>query len=178
MDGRKVVVFCSSVSEIDPAYKEAARELTRALHASGFSLVSGGGERGLMGECVRASAACGGVHSGVLPRFMKGLESPSLTEAVWTDTMAERKEKMREGTCAAIALPGGIGTLDELIETHTLKKLDRYAGKLYALNVNGFYDPLKALLDHYVATGMMTRADASLLQFPATVAELMADILK
>jgi len=177
MDGRKVVVFCSSVSEIDPAYKEAARELTRALHASGFSLVSGGGERGLMGECVHASAVCGGVHTGVLPRFMKGLESPSLTEAVWTDTMAERKEKMREGTCAAIALPGGIGTLDELMETHTLRKLERYGGKLYALNVNGFYDPLKALLDHYVATGMMTRADASLLQFPATVAELMADIL-
>ncbi len=178
MNGRKVVVFCSSVSEIDPAYKEAARALTGALHASGFSIVSGGGERGLMGECVRASAACGGAHTGVLPRFMKGLESASLSEVVWTDTMSERKEKMREGTCAAIALPGGIGTLDELMETHTLRKLERYPGKLYALNVKGFYEPLRALLDHYVATGMMSRADADLLQFPGTVEQLMADILK
>lgn len=177
MERKAVTIYCSSVTEIDPAYKTAARNLVHALHAAGFTLVSGGGERGLMGECVRASASCGCVHTGVLPRFMKGLESASLSETVWTETMSLRKERMREGTCAAIALPGGIGTLDELIETLTLRKLDRYTGKIYALNVRGFFDPLIALLDHYVACGMMTRQDAELIRFPATVDELMADIL-
>ena len=87
--------------------------------------------------------------------------------------MSERKEAMRAGTCAAIALPGGIGTLDELIETHVLAKLGKYEGKLYALNLDGFYEPLKQLMDHYVATGMMTPRDRDLLQFPDSVEELM-----
>ena len=119
----------------------------------------------------------GGSHIGVLPRFMKGLEYPRLTELVWADTMAERKERMREGTSAVIALPGGIGTLDELIESYVLVKLGRYDGKLLVLNVDGFFDPFKALLDHYVETGMLTPADRALIHF-ADTAEALADHLK
>jgi hypothetical protein len=114
----------------------------------------------------------GGRHIGVLPRFMKGLEYPNLSELVWTDTMAERKERMRAGTSAVIALPGGIGTLDELIESHVLVKLGRYDGKLLVLNVDGFFDPFKSLLDHYEAAGMLEPRDRALIVFADTVEEL------
>ena len=86
--------------------------------------------------------------------------------------MSARKEKMREDADIVIALPGGIGTLDELIETLVLRKLDRWQGRIFALNVNGFYDPLAALLDHYVATGMLEPHDRALIAFPRTAEEL------
>ncbi len=167
---KKVVVFCSASYDIDSKYKEAAREVVLALHSYGYSVVSGGCIKGTMGVVADASMRCGGRHIGIVPRFMRDVKFPGLSEVVWTDTMSERKEAMRAGTCAA---PGGIGTLDELIETHVLAKLGKYGGKLYALNLDGFYEPLKQLMDHYVATGMMTPRDRDLLQFPDSVDELM-----
>jgi len=177
MAQRKAVVFCSASYDIDPKYNEAAREVVRALHAYGWALVSGGSFRGTMGEVADEMDRLGGCHTGVLPRFMKGLEYPRLTELVWADTMSQRKERMREGTSAVIALPGGIGTLDELIETHVLAKLGRYQGRLFALNLDGFFDPFKALLDHYEATGMLDPRDKALIVFANTPAEL-AEYLK
>ena len=177
MAERKAVVFCSASGDIDPKYNEAAREVVRALHSYGWTLVSGGSFRGTMGVIADEMKRLGGKHIGVLPRFMAGLEYDGLTELLWSDTMADRKERMRQGTEAAIALPGGIGTLDELIETHVLAKLGRYGGKVYALNVDGFFDPFKALLDHYVATGMLEPRDRALLVFADTPAEL-AEYLK
>jgi hypothetical protein len=177
MAQRKAVVFCSASYDIDPKYNEAAREVVRALHAYGWALVSGGSFRGTMGAVADEMNRLGGCHTGVLPRFMKGLEYPRLTELVWADTMSQRKERMREGTSAVIALPGGIGTLDELIETHVLAKLGRYQGRLFALNLDGFFDPFKALLDHYEATGMLDPRDKALIVFADTPAEL-AEYLK
>jgi uncharacterized protein (TIGR00730 family) len=170
----RIVIFCAASSKIDPKYNEAARELARGLHSKGYGLVSGGGKVGTMGAITDESVKCGGDHTAVLPKFMAGLENPGVTRVIWTDTMAQRKEKMREGTVAAIALPGGIGTMDELIETHTLAKLHKYQGKLYALNIDGFYNPLKALLDHFVETGALEAQDRDLLKFPETVEELLA----
>ena len=172
MSLRKAVVFCSASNGIDPKYDEAAREVVRALHAYGWTLVSGGSFRGTMGVIADEMERLGGRHVGVLPRFMKGLEYPRLTELVWADTMAERKERMREGTSAAIALPGGIGTLDELIESQVLAKLGRYPGRVFALNLDGFFDPVKALLDHYVARGMLEPEDRDLVVFADTPSEL------
>lgn len=177
MAERKAVVFCSASDDIDPKYNEAAREVVRALHSYGWTLVSGGSFRGTMGVIADEMKRLGGKHVGVMPRFMAGLEYDGLTELHWSDTMAERKERMRQGTEAAIALPGGIGTLDEIIETHVLAKLGRYGGKVFALNVDGFFDPFKALLDHYVATGMLEPRDRELLVFTDTVEEL-AEYLK
>ena len=177
MAERKAVVFCSASGDIDPKYNEAAREVVRALHSYGWTLVSGGSFRGTMGVIADEMKRLGGKHIGVLPRFMAGLEYDGLTELHWSDTMADLKERMRQGTEAAIALPGGIGTLDELIETHVLAKLGRYGGKVYALNVDGFFDPFKVLLDHYVATGMLEPRDRALLVFADTPAEL-AEYLK
>jgi uncharacterized protein (TIGR00730 family) len=140
----------------------------------GWTVVSGGTVKGTMGVIADASAACGGRHVGILPRFMEPLVHPALSETVWTDTMAERKEKMREGADLVLALPGGIGTLDELIETLVLLKLGRWKGRIAALNVDGFYDPFQALLDHYVATEMLEPGDRARIAFPRTVEELTA----
>ena len=171
---KKAVIFCASSTRIDPKYNAAARAVARSLHALGWTLVSGGGAIGTMGAITDESVRCGGRHIAVLPRFMKGLENPGIREVIWTDTMAQRKEKMREGTQAAIALPGGIGTLDEMVETHTLCKLKQYSGALYCLNLDGFFDYYKATLDHFVETGMMEAKDRDLVKFPATPEELIA----
>lgn len=171
--GKQVVIFCASSNTIDPKYNDAARELVRALHEKGYDVVSGGGARGTMGAITGESVRVGGRHVAVLPRFMEGLEHPGIREVVWTETMSARKERMRENTVAAIALPGGIGTLDELMETHVLRKLGKYSGKIFALNLDGFYNPLKALLSHFAATGMTAQADIDLIAFPETIQELL-----
>ena len=172
MPERRAVVFCSASYDIDPKYNEAAREVVRALHAYGWTLVSGGSFRGTMGVVADEMERLGDRHIGVLPRFMTGLEYPRLDGLVWTDTMSERKERMRESASAVIALPGGIGTLDELIETHVLAKLGRFQGKIFALNLDGFFEPFKALLDHYEAKGMLESCDRDLVVFADTVEEL------
>ena len=177
MGRKKILIFCSASNSIDRKYDDAARELVRALCSlEGVELVSGGTVKGTMNTIVEESVRCARPHTGVLPRFMASVANPHLSETFWTDTMAERKEKMREGTVAAIALPGGIGTLEELTETMTLAKLGRYSSPIYALDVDGFYSPLKALLSHFVEAGMMDGKDAELLSFPATVDELIADL--
>ena len=110
---------------------------------------------------------------GVLPRFMQGLEHPGLTEYIRTDRMSERKDAMREGTCLAIALPGGIGTLDEVAETYCLAKLGRYPGRVIVFNMDGFYEPLRQQLDLYVEKGMLDPVSRGLIQFPDTVESLI-----
>ena len=171
---KKVVVFCSSSYSIPQKFNDVAREVVRLLCGRGYGVVSGGAVKGTMGVVADEVVRCGGTHTGVIPRFMEQYLYPQLDTLIWTETMSERKELMRKGTCAAIALPGGIGTLDELVETHVLAKLGKYSGKVIALNVDGFYDPLKALLDHYVDTGMLNPSDRDLLLFPETVKELAA----
>jgi len=171
---KTAVVFCASSSKIDPKYNQTAREVVKALCAKGYGIVSGGSYRGTMGAVADTAYECGAPNIGVIPSFMKGWEHPHLTELIWTETMSERKEKMREGTSLAVALPGGIGTMDELFETVVLKKLGRYQGKIVAYNLDGFYEPLKALLQHFVATGMMTAEEVDMIAFPSTVEELKA----
>ncbi len=173
---KRVVFYCSASYDIDSRYNQAAREVVRAACSLGYTVVSGGAIKGTMGAIGDEVARCGGRHIGVLPRFMEQYKFPGLSEIIWTDTMDERKELLREGTCAVIALPGGIGTLDELIGTLTLAKLKKYSGKIYALNLDGFYNPLKSLLDHYVATGMLDAPSKELMEFPDTIEELVGHL--
>lgn len=173
MDAKKAVFFCSSSYNIDPKYNQAARDVVRAACACGYDIVSGGTVKGTMLHVADEAIRCGRASIGILPRFMQGLEYPRLTELVWTDTMAERKELMRAGTSLAVALPGGIGTLDELFETFTLAKLRRYPGRVVAYNFEGFYDSLVRLLDEYVAAEMLDPASRALIAFPETVAEFV-----
>ena len=170
---KKAVIFCSSSDSIDRAFNEGAAKVVEGLCAKGYEIVSGGSFRGTMGVVADTVVRCGGYHKGVLPRFMKHFVYDGLSETVWTDTMAQRKEEMRRGSEAAIALPGGIGTLDEIIETLVLKKLGQYDGRVMLLNLGGFFDPFLALLDHYVETEMLSLADRELMEvFPSEEALL------
>ncbi|MBP3662026.1 MAG: TIGR00730 family Rossman fold protein [Bacteroidales bacterium] len=170
---KKIAVFCSASSEIDPKYNKVAREFVRAASLRGYGIVTGGTVKGTMGEVSDELHAIGGYHKGVIPRFMKQFVYPDLSELVWTETMAERKTILREDTCAVVALPGGTGTLDELIETVALVHLKQYFGKITVLNHDGFYEPLKALLDHYVAAGMMTKETRGKVLFADTAEQLI-----
>jgi len=170
---KKIAVFCSSSENIKPEYTAAARQVVEGLCRKGYGIVSGGSYRGTMGTVSDAAKAAGGYHKGVLPQFMLTFVHDGLSEVVWTKTMAERKEEMRRGTVAVIALPGGTGTLDELIETHVLRKLKQYDGRIIALNACGFYEPFKSLLGHYVSEHMLTPEDRDLIEFYATPEELL-----
>ena len=174
MSDKRAVFYCSSSADIDPTYNEAARQIVRAACLGGYDIVSGGSWRGTMGHVCDEALSHGVRVIGVLPRFMKGFEHPGLTECIWTDRMSERKDAMREGTCLAVALPGGIGTLDEIAETYCLAKLGRYPGRVVAFNMDGFYEPFKQQLDLYVERGMMDEASRALMHFPETVEELKA----
>ena len=176
MPEKKAVVFCSASFDIDDRFNDLARDVVRALFGCGYGLVSGGTVKGTMKVIADEARRLGMEHAGIVPVFMKGLEYSDVSNLVWTETMAERKEAMRAGTCLAIALPGGIGTLDELIDTLTLAKLERYSGKIVAFNFEGFYDPLKSLLDHYVETGMLDRPSRGLISFPETIEEFLTCI--
>lgn len=171
---KKIVLFCSASSEAPAEFNACAAKLVAGLCERGYGIVSGGTVLGTMGVVSGTVVRCGGYHKGVLPRFMQRHAFPGLTETVWTDTMSQRKEEMRRDTVAAVALPGGIGTLDEIIETHVLKKLDCYHGRVIVLNLNGFFDPFLALLDHYVATGMLAEKDRNLVECFDSVEALLA----
>lgn len=170
---KKIAVYCSASFNIDEKYNAVAREFVRKAASRGYGIVTGGTIKGTMGEVSDELRSCGGYHLGVIPRFMKQYVYPELSELIWTDTMAERKTLLREGTCAVVALPGGIGTLDELIETFALIHLKQYFGKIGVLDHDGFYQPLKALLQHYVDTGMLSQETMDCMVFAQTPDQLL-----
>ena len=173
---KKIAVFCSASPNIDSQYNKVAREFVRAASLRGYGIVSGGTIKGTMGEISEELRDCGGWHLGVIPRFMKQYVYPELSEVIWTDTMAERKTLLREGTAAVVALPGGIGTLDEVIETYALLHLKQYDGRIFLLNHEGFYEPLRALLQHYVDVNMLSQetfARIEILDTPEAILEAL-----
>ena len=174
---KKIAVFCSASFNIDQEYNEVARQFVRAASSRGYGIVTGGTIKGTMGVISEEMRDNGGYHLGVIPHFMEQYVYPELSEVKWTDTMAERKTLLREGTCAVVALPGGIGTLDELIETFALIHLKQYDGKILVLDHKGFYAPLKSLLEHYVSKGMLTKETMSKLHF-APDADALLDLLE
>ena len=171
-----IAVFCSASFEIDPKYNKVARDFVRAASLRGYGIVTGGTVKGTMGEVSQELASCGGFHRGVIPRFMKEYVYPHLSELIWTDTMAERKTLLREGTLAVVALPGGVGTLDEVIETLALVHLKQYDGKVVLLNHEGFYEPLRTLLKHYLETRMMPQSTFDKVIFASEVEEVLDKI--
>lgn len=174
----KIAVFCSASYEIDPEYNKVAREFVRAASLCGYGIVSGGTVKGTMGVISDELASVGGYHLGVIPRFMKEYVYPDLSEVIWTDTMAERKVLLREGTTAVVALPGGIGTLDEVMDTFACIHLKQYDGRIFLLNHNGFYEPLRALLQHYVDEKMLSKETMSKMIFADTPDQLLEILQK
>ena len=169
----KIAVFCSASFEIDPKYNKVARDFVRAASLRGYGIVTGGTVKGTMGEISDELHKMGGWHCGVIPRFMEQYVYPELSELIWTDTMAERKTLLRDGTVAVVALPGGVGTLDEVIETLALVHLKKYEGKVLILNHEGFYEPLRALLKHYLDTRMMPQSTYDKVIFASDAEELL-----
>ena len=154
---KRVCVYCSSSNTLDKKYLEAAKDFAKAASVYNYTVVCGGSIRGLMGVIADTMLDNNGSVVGVIPEFMQEIEihHPRIKDLIIVETMSQRKELLRENCDAVVALPGGIGTLDELLEVFTLKKLDRYDGKVMLLNVYGFYDPLIKLLDHLVTENFL-----------------------
>ena len=148
----RVCVYCASSPTADPRYREVAAELGGALAAAGATLVYGGGSLGSMGAVANGALAGGGEVIGILPRFMADLEwgHPGLTRLELVEDMRERKHRLLTGSDAVVALPGGSGTLEELFEAITLKRLGLYFGPIILLNTRGFYDDVVRLLDRAI----------------------------
>ena len=171
----RICVFCGSNPGADPAYAEAAADLGRLLAGRGLTLIYGGGHVGLMGVLADAALAVGGRVTGVIPEALaaKELAHGGLTDLKVVGSMHERKALMSELSDAFIALPGGIGTLEELLEVTTWSKLGIHAKQCGVLNVSGYYDPLGAMLDATVSAGFMAAEYREILIFDPSPTALL-----
>jgi uncharacterized protein (TIGR00730 family) len=147
---RNVCVYCGSGPGNDPEFMAAARRVGELMAADGVGLVYGGGSKGLMGEVANAVLRHGGHVTGVIPEFLKSKEGIQVDaqEIIITPNMHVRKQTMFDKADAFVAMPGGIGTLEELIEQLTWAQLGRHKKPILILNINGFWDPLCVLIDH------------------------------
>ena len=147
---RTVCVYCGSGPGTDPAFIEAARAFGEALARDRVGLVYGGGSRGLMGAVANSVLDNGGHVTGIIPEFLQNREQTlrRAQEVIITPDMHVRKQTMFDRADAFVALPGGIGTLEELVEQLTWAQLGRHKKPILILNIKSFWDPLCALLDH------------------------------
>lgn len=150
MTNHNICVYCGSGSGRDPVYTMAAVDLGKALAAAGIGLVYGGGSLGLMGELAKATLAAGGRVTGIIPDFLVQRERmlTEVNELIVTTSMHERKMAMFERADGFVALPGGMGTLEELVEVSTWAQLGRHNKPIIVANINGYWSPLLRLLDH------------------------------
>jgi len=171
---RTICVYCGSGPGSDPAFVEAARAFGRILAENRIGLVYGGGSVGLMGELANAVLDHGGNVIGVIPRFLFNRErAMARGEIVETRNMHERKQRMFELADAFVALPGGVGTLEELVEQMTWAQLGRHKKPILLANIKKFWDPLCALLVHMEELKFIRAG----LAVPYLVAERVEDIL-
>ena len=172
---KNVCVYSASSTKIAPVYFAAAEELGRLLALWGINLVNGAGSIGLMAATSNAVLANGGTVTGVIPRFMveQGWHHTGLTRLVETDTMHERKQLMAQLADAVIALPGGCGTLEELLEIITWKQLGLYLNPIVILNIDGFFNPLIAMLEQAIDQQFMRPEHAALWCVASTPAEAL-----
>ncbi len=179
MDPARVVVFCGSNPGKDPAHVASAQALGRALVRRGLGLVTGGGRVGLMGAVADAVLQAGGEAIGVIPRslFRKEIAHDGMTELHVVETMHERKAKMAALGGAFVALPGGLGTLEELFEVWTWSQLGLHRKAIGLLDPAGYYDPLLQFLDHAVDERFVRPEHRKLLAV-ATEPEALLDALR
>ena len=172
-------VYCASSDRLDPKFYAAATELGRAMVARGWGLVYGGGKTGTMGAVARAVKQHGGRVVGVIPEFMKARELAydEADELVTVITMRERKLLMETRADAFVALPGGWGTLEEILEILTLRQLDVVKKPCVFLNQDGFYDPLLQLFDRMLAEKFFKPSNLELFRVAHTVPEVFDQIV-
>jgi uncharacterized protein (TIGR00730 family) len=172
---RRVCVFCGSNGGRDPAYAAAAAELGREIVRRGWGLVYGGGSVGLMGVLADSVLAEGGDVTGVLPEMLatKELLHPGATTMHIAPNMHARKALMEESSDAFVALPGGYGTFEELLEIITWAQLGIHAKPIGLLNVGGFYDRLIGFFEHAIEEGFIKARQRGLIVAAASPAELL-----
>jgi len=172
---RKICVYCGSGPGTDPAFVEAARAFGKIMAENVIGLVYGGGSVGMMGEIAKSVHEHGGEVTGIIPEFLVAREHAQrgTNNLIVTKDMHERKRKMFELADAFVAMPGGVGTLEELVEQLTWVQLGRHKKPVLMANINFFWQPLSALLDHMKKLEFI-RGD---LDFELLVADKVADIL-
>ena len=174
-----VCVYCASSTQIDEKYFRAAEELGHLIAGHGLTLITGAGKLGLMNTIENAALEAGGKVTGVIPTFMvrEGWHHEGLTELIETPSMHERKQTMAYLSDGIIALPGGCGTLEELLEIITWKQLGLYVNPIVILNIDGFYDALLAQLEKAVEENFMRAIHADIWKVATTPAEAMELLL-
>jgi len=153
----RLCIYCASSAKIDPVYFEATRKLARILTEHDIEIVFGGGATGLMGILADTVLALDGKIKGIMPHFMNKVEwaHKKVTDFEFTETMHERKALLLKDADGLVALPGGSGTLEELLEAITLKRLGLFTKPIAILNTKGYYDPLREMLERAVAENFM-----------------------
>ncbi len=174
-----ICVYCGSRHGNKPAYTAAARELGAAIGSRGWQLVYGGGKVGLMGEVADATMAAGGRVVGVIPESLKlrEVEHRGLDELHVVPTMHLRKQMMAERADAFIALPGGIGTLEELYEVWTWRQLGYHRNPIGLLNTDGYYDDLLRFMRHSVAEGFLSAEQMAAVQVDTDPQALLLSLM-
>lgn len=157
---RSICVYCGSSTGRGETYVQAGHALGRSLAEAGIQLVYGGGTRGIMGAVARGTIEAGGRVTGIIPRFLINKEAAqsalgTLDDVIVTEDMHTRKHTMFEKSDAFVALPGGIGTLEEVVEIMTWAQLGRHRKPIALVNINGFWNPMLGLIDHMRAEGFV-----------------------
>ncbi len=160
---RSVCVYCGSSKGTDAAYVASGLVLGKALADNHLRLVYGGGTKGIMGAVAEGAATAGGKVLGIIPKFLMNKEAPdahraATAEIVVTETMHQRKHLMFEQSDAFVALPGGIGTVEEIIEMMTWGQLGHHSKPLVFANILGFWDPMRVMLEHIKGQGFLHSA--------------------
>ena len=174
----RICVYCASSAKIDEIYFEATERLAKILVNSKVQVIYGGGGHGLMGKLADTVLAQGGQIKGIMPQFMNEVEwaHKKVTDFEFTNTMHERKAIFLENIDALIALPGGPGTLEELLEAITLKRLGQFTKPIIILNTNGYYDPLIQMLERCVEEKFLRPIHAEMWTFVNQPEEVMSAI--
>ena len=181
-NGKSICVYCGSQPGNTPAYMDTAWQLGKHMAQSNYRLVFGSGTSGIMGQVAKSVKEHGGVVVGIIPEFLFQYEANGLGEDMYdevhvTDTMHERKQKMFELSDALVALPGGIGTLEEIVEIMTWAQLGRHTKPMAFLNTNGFWNPMLDLLNHMKSEGFFhqpEKAVPNVLNAPSEVTSLFS----
>jgi len=174
----KVCVFCASSEKVNKQYFEHTKIVAKELVNANATIIYGGGSVGLMGCLANTALALNGKVVGVLPEFMDKVEwgHKNLTQLILVEDMRERKKLLIENVDAVIALPGGCGTLEELMEVFTLKRLGKFTKPIIVLNTNGFYSHLEQLVDRMIEEHFLRPEHRQMWQFVSTPDQIMPAI--
>lgn len=180
MMDKGITVYCASSQRVAPVYTDEAARLGRAVAAAGAPLITGAGRMGLMGAVNDAAIGAGGTTIGVIPRFMveRGWHHTGLTRLEITPDMHSRKEMMARLSQGAIAMPGGFGTFEELLEIITWRQLGLYDGNVVIFNINGYYDKLLEMIGEAVAQRFIPADHARLFEVATDAEQAVAMALK